>query len=127
MQQLRFLRQEGNYTLCRLYKDDEVPSWIFQSAFYTITKTADELSVVCESRFVPGNIQQSDGWCLLKIDAVLDLSQTGITAKFSKPLADAGINLCVIATYDTDYILIPQERYPDAVIALEDAGFITKN
>ena len=55
--------------------------------------------------------------------AVLDLSLTGITAKFSKALADATVNICVIATYDTDYVLVKEEKLSAAIKALENAGF----
>jgi uncharacterized protein len=123
MQQLKFIVLEGSYSLCRLLADEAIPSWIFASPFYTISKSPQELFIVCESKYVPGNTQQSNGWKLLKIDAVLELSITGITAKFSKPLAEAGINLCVIATFDTDYVMVPEEKLFFAAEALQKEGF----
>jgi len=72
---------------------------------------------------VPAGVKQDGDWKLLKIAAVLDLSLTGITAKFSTALADAGVNLCVIATYDTDYIMVKAEKLSVAIEALEAAGF----
>ena len=126
MQQLKFIILEGSYSLCRLQANDAIPSWVYDSSFYTVSKSADELSIVCESKFVPVEIKKNDGWKLLKIDAVLDLSLTGITAKFSKPLADAGINLCVIATFDTDYVMVQEEKLSIAAKALQDEGFIVE-
>jgi len=123
MQQLKFIILPGNYSLCRLAANEELPVWVFASSFYTISKSSEELSIVCESKYVPGNIQQSNGWKLLKIDAVLDLSLTGITARFSKPLAEAGINLCVIATFDTDYVMVTEEKLLLATEALQKEGF----
>lgn len=126
MQQLKFIVLEGSYSLCRLLADEAIPSWIFASPFYTISKSPEELSIVCESKYIPGNIQQSNGWKLLKIDAVLDLSLTGITAKFSKPLAEGGVNFCVIATYDTDYVMVPEEKLFLATEALQKEGFLVE-
>ncbi len=103
---------------------DPIPAWVSASPFYSVSKSATELSVVCGSKFVPPHIQRSDNWKLLKIDAVLDLSLTGITAKFSAPLAEAGINLCVIATYDTDYVMVKEDKLQTAKEALQKAGFI---
>ncbi|MCA6432076.1 MAG: ACT domain-containing protein [Cytophagales bacterium] len=100
-----------------------LPNWLFSSSFYTVSKTADELSVVCEEDLVQGEIRKSVGWKLLKINAELDLSLTGITAQFSTALANAGVNLSVIATYNTDYILVEEAKLTTAIEALRGAGF----
>jgi uncharacterized protein len=124
MNLLTFIVLPNEYALCRLEVNDTVPAWALSSSFYTISKTTDELSVVCETTCVPEGIKFDKGWRLLKIAAVLDLSLTGITAKFSTALANAGVNLCVIATYDTDYIMVKEEKLLVAIEALEHAGFI---
>jgi uncharacterized protein len=113
----------GSYSLCRLPAASTIPQWAMTSQFVTVTKTANETSVICESSLVPENVQQQGGWALLQIDAVLDLSLTGITAQFSAALAGAGVNLCVVATFDTDYILVPKEKLTIAREALQGAGF----
>jgi uncharacterized protein len=114
---------ENTYSLCKLLPTADVPKWHLSSTFYTITKTNDELSIVCETAFVPDNVQQSKGWRLLQIAAILDLSLTGITATFSTALANAGVNLCVIATFNTDYILVQDEKLALAKQALQNVGF----
>ena len=126
MNGLTFKLQAGQYALCRLAPEKNIPGWVFSSAFFNISKTSDELSIVCESQFVPGNQKQNGQWRLLKILAVLDLSLTGITAKFSTALADAAVNICVIATYDTDYVMVKEEKLSAAIKALENAGFIVQ-
>lgn len=123
MSDLTFILLQAEYALSRLNADEAIPEWAFQSSFYSISKTTDELSVVCESKFVPGHVKSNKGWRILKIDAIMDLSLTGITAEFSTVLAEAGINLCVVATYDTDYILIQQEKLQAAMEAFKKAGF----
>ena len=124
MNQLPMMVLPGDYSLCRLPAGSSLPAWALSSKFYNLTNTSDELSVVCESKYVPANIQQDGNWKLLKISSVLDLSLTGITAKFASALAIAGVNLCVIATFDTDYIIVKSIKLPTAIAALEKAGFI---
>jgi uncharacterized protein len=120
---LQFSVLPGQFAVCQLHRDEELPAWVYQSSFYTISKTADELSVVCEEHLVKGEIKKSVGWKLLKINAVLDLSLTGITAQFSTALAKAGVNLSVIATYNTDYILVEEAKLATATKALRESGF----
>ena len=109
--------------MCQLDMAMPLPNWLLRSSFYTVSKTADELSVVCEEDLVQGEIRKSVGWKLLKINAELDLSLTGITAQFSTALAKAGVNLSVIATYNTDYILVEEAKLTTAIEALRGAGF----
>ncbi len=113
----------SRFAMCQLKLDEQLPAWVYQSSFYSISRTADELSVVCEEQLVKDEIQKSTGWKLLKINAVLDLSLTGITAQFSTALAKAGVNLSVIATYNTDYILVEEVKLTTATKALRESGF----
>lgn len=112
----------GSYSLSRLPASTPPPTWLFQSDFYTLSKSEQELSVVCETKYVPPEVQTDAGWSLLRIEGTLDLSLTGITAKFSAPLAAAKINLCVIATYDTDYLMIKTDKLTIATKALQAEG-----
>ncbi len=113
----------GRFAICQLKSNQQLPSWIYQSSFYTISRTADELSIVCEEHLVKDEIKKSVGWKLLKVNSVLDLSLTGITAQFSTVLAKACVNLSVIATYNTDYILVEDVKLAIAIEALRSAGF----
>lgn len=121
---LHLLKQ--SYSLCTLGVGQPIPAWVAASHFYSITKTNDELSILCQSNVVPAMVQQNAGWRVLQIAEVLDLNLTGITARFSTALAAVGVNLCVIATYNTDYILVKEEKLTIAISALAAAGFILK-
>ncbi|OJJ14472.1 hypothetical protein BKI52_42585 [marine bacterium AO1-C] len=123
MNQLTFELLSGIYSLCRLEPHEGVPNWVYLSAFYSITKSKEELSIVCEEYLVPNDVTVEESWRLLRIKGTLDLSLTGITAKFSTPLADAGINICVIATYDTDYLMVKSDKILDTLNTLSHAGF----
>ena len=123
MKHLTFQLQSGVYSLCRLAPEEQIPDWVSASAFFSISKSSNEFSIVCESQFVPLEVKQNGQWRLLKIMAVLDLSLTGITAQFSTALAEAAVNICVIATYDTDYVMVKEEKLSSTIKALENAGF----
>jgi uncharacterized protein len=111
-----------------------LPDFVFQSSFYTISRSHDEVSVVCEERLVVrhldhyglGNVAKISGsWRMMRL-GVMDLSITGVAARFAGVLAEREINLNIIATYDTDYVMIPQGKLARAVNALREAGYTVK-
>jgi uncharacterized protein len=110
--------------------DKKLPLWLqttaLASAFLTISKSESELSVVCDERCVPESItdeaQISHGWRAMRL-GTMDLSLVGIAARFTQALAAAGVNVNVIATFDTDYIFIQDVRLTAAVHALKNAGY----
>ncbi|WP_395626483.1 ACT domain-containing protein [Daejeonella sp.] len=95
-----------SFAICRFDNTTKVPLWVFKSSFYSINKTADELSIVCDQTFVPADVKKVENWRAFKIEGPLDFSLTGIIASLSKPLADNKIPIFVVSTYDTDYILV---------------------
>jgi hypothetical protein len=111
-----------------------MPEFVFQSSFYTISRSPSEVSIVCEERLVVrhvdayslGNIAKiSSNWRILKL-GVMDLSLTGVAARFAGVLAEHGVNLNIIATFDTDYVMIPQAKFSRAVKALREAGYVVE-
>jgi uncharacterized protein len=113
-------------TICRLAPDAVVPSWAMAGAFWSITKTPDELSVVVTKACVPAGIRAEGAWRALKIAGPIPLSAVGILASVAEPLARAGINLFVISTFDTDYVLVTAERLEDACLVLFRAGHVVR-
>ena len=87
-----------------------------------MTATADELSVVCEASAVPANVTADREWRVLKIIGPFDLKTTGVLASLATPLAQAGISVLAIATYDTDYLLVRSDSVDRAVNTLLAAG-----
>jgi hypothetical protein len=108
--------------ICRLEATDPVPGWATASAWWSITRTPDELSVVCAEALVPAGVSASRGWRALRFAGPLPLDQTGILASVTGPLAAARISVFAIATFDTDYVLIPDAQRAAAIEALEHAG-----
>lgn len=91
-------------------------------SFLSITRTADELSVVCPEEYAPEGAAVEVGWRAMKVEGTLDFSLVGILASISAPLADAGVGIFVVSTFDTDYVLVKEASLERAVSALEGAG-----
>ncbi len=100
---------ENNYSVCRLDSKAEIPLWPFKSEFYSITKTEDEVSIVCETTLLPENVQMEKDWRIFKVLGPLDFSLVGVLSEISTILANAGVSLFAISTYDTDYILVKEK------------------
>ena len=92
--------------------------------FVFIGKTDDEFSLVCRTEKVPQNItERDDGWKMMRIQGVLDFSLIGILSEISTILADHKIGIFAVSTYNTDYILVHEADYEQALKALEKAGY----
>jgi hypothetical protein len=94
----------GRYAICRFAANAAVPAWVGSEAFQSISRTADELSIVCTETVVPSDVTCASGWRILKCEGPLDFALPGIMASLASPLADAGVPIFPVATYDTDYI-----------------------
>jgi hypothetical protein len=108
--------------ICRLEKDREIPDWAFGGGFVSITRTSEELSVVCPQAQVPEEIKRDLGWRCLKVEGPLDLSATGVLASLATPLAREAISVFAVSTYDTDYLLVQQKDLERAVMVLSQNG-----
>ena len=87
-------------------------------------KTDEENSLVCPSDAVPANVlKRDDGWRAFRIEGVLDFSLVGILARLSGLLAEHGIGLFAISTFNTDYILVKQADYRPVLALLESNGY----
>ncbi len=108
--------------VCRLEPDDDAPTWALQAEFFSLTRTGDELSVVCPQDQVPPGIEQAGGWRCLKLSGPLVFDQVGVLASLAQPLASAGISIFVVSTYETDYILLQRKDINLAVSTLRKHG-----
>ena len=99
-----------------------IPEWATQGSFFSVTRTCDELSVVCEHSRVPASVRSQPGWSVLKVHGPFDLTEIGVLSSLASPLAEAKLSLFTISTFDTDYLLIASETLSTALNALEGAG-----
>jgi len=113
----------GTFMICRLEPEAVIPSWASVGRFVSITRTEDELSIVCADANVSGSIKSDRGWRCFKVEGPLDLSLTGVLAALTRPLAEARINIFAISTYDTDYLLVKEEKLAQAKEVLTQSGY----
>ena len=119
---LRYSVLQGQYAVCRLAPDADIPEWATGLHFLSITRTANELSVVCEQSLVPATIQGERDWISLQLQGPFPFEMTGVLAAILNPLADAEVGIFAISTFDTDYILVKEDRLQAAIDALQQAG-----
>ena len=119
---LTLLILRETFTICRLDKDAPIPDWVFQGNLYSVTRTEDELSIVCPLINVPKGIVCNQGWSCLKVKGPLDLSLTGIISSIASTLERENISLFLISTYDTDYVMVKEKNLEKAIFALTEAG-----
>ena len=121
---MRVYSKDTLFAVARLSAGSPIPPWATSSGFWAVTKTADELSIICEERAVPMDIATVErGFRLLAVEGPLDFSLTGVMASIAGPLADVGVSLFAISTFDTDYIMVRNERLSEAVAALRAGGW----
>lgn len=120
--QLKFRRLREPYAIVRQAPDEPVPEWATMGEFTSITRTGDELSLVCPATNLPHDVEVQHHWMCLKLHGPFPFSQTGVLLSFIEPLSTKGIPIFAISTYDTDYVLIQEEWAGAALNALHQAG-----
>jgi uncharacterized protein len=114
------------FAVCRLHPSAALPGWAQEGPFFSITRTRDELSIVCLQSSVLQEAQPAmacePNWRAFKVVGPLDFSLIGILAGLTRTLAEAGVSVFAVSTYDTDYILVSEANLPDARQALTAAG-----
>ena len=118
---LRLHTIRGRYAVARLDASERVPSWP-RGDFVSITRTPDELSIVCDEDAVPKDVRAERGWRCLAVEGPIPFEVTGVAASLANALADARISVFLLSTFDTDYVLVKDEAFERACDALRAAG-----
>jgi uncharacterized protein len=124
MKQLTLEVVAGNYAIYRFAPDSSIPNWALTvPGFSSITRTSDELSIVCQTQNLElEGVKQDSGWACLKLIGPFAFDLTGILSSVLNPLRDAEIGIFAISTFDTDYVLVKLEHLERAVQTLEHSG-----
>jgi len=120
--QLKFRRLPGLYAIVRFPPETTIPQWATIGGFTSITRTADELSVVYPIENLPTEVDSQPRWICLKLEGPFAFSQTGILLSFIEPLSYRNVPIFAISTYDTDYVLVQEEHSQSAFEALIATG-----
>ena len=114
--------------VARLEPDADWPTWSLGAGrFLSITRTKDELSIVCREEAVPAGVTSEGGWRALVVDGPLDFSEVGVLAALTDALAHEGVSIFAISTYDTDYLLVRAPDLERAIEALRARGHRVQN
>lgn len=109
-------------SVCRLEAEAAFPDWARSSSLVALVRTGDEASIVCDQDCVPEGVVAVHGWRALGVEGPLDFSLVGILASLTTTLAQAGVSIFALSTYNTDYILVKEGMLEQAVKALREAG-----
>lgn len=112
----------GPLSICRFAAGAPIPAWATAAPFFTVTRTAEELSIICATDRVPGDVTANGEWRALKVVGPFDFAEVGILLRVAAPLAAAGVSILPLATYDTDYVLVRASQLATAVAALQGDG-----
>ncbi len=107
--------------VCHLPADAQLPTWI-SGDFQSVTRTPEELSIICDAKEVPEEVQAERGWRGLRVAGTLEFYLTGILASLASPLAKAGISIFALSTFDTDYLLVKEDVLEPAIQTLKAEG-----
>ena len=119
---LKFRQLPGSFAICRLPPNAPLPPLTTTSSFTSITRTADELSIVCPAGLAPSSAICEAPWTCFKLQGPFPFSLTGVLSSFLGPLAEGGVPIFAVATFDTDYVLVREELAAKAMDILREAG-----
>ncbi len=120
---LKFRRlTDGPYAIVRLAPESEVPDWATKGEFTSISRSAEELSMVCPADNLPPEVSTQHQWICLKLEGPFPFSMTGVLLSFIEPLSSRGVPIFAVSTFDTDYVLIQEEFMATALTILDEAG-----
>ncbi len=108
--------------VCRLPPSSKAPDWATEGKFFSLTRTPGELSIVCPEANAPADVEKETGWRAIRVEGPLDFSLVGVLAAITEPLAEAGVSIFAVSTYDTDYVLVKGDALERAISVLRQAG-----
>ena len=120
---LTLLALPGLYAVCRLPADAPWPTWA-AGDFISISRATDELSIVCAADCVPDEVRREDGWRCLRVNGVINFSVVGVLASLIAPLAEAGVSVFAVSTFDTDYLLVKEVDFDRSCSVLRLHGHL---
>ncbi len=119
---MKFRVLSEKLAVSQLAAGSPVPEWAVTAGFFVVTQTPEEMSIVCEEYRVPADVRAEKNWMALRLEGPFPFSLTGVLSSFLQPLAESGISIFAVSTFDTDYVLVKGEKLNLAIEALDAAG-----
>jgi uncharacterized protein len=120
--QLTLLLFDGCLAVCRLPANSPVPPWASKGPISSITRSDKELSIICGEPAVPAGVRCERGWRVMKVENPLHFAQTGILVSLADPLAEAGVSIFTISTFDSQYLMVKEASIELALKILVNVG-----
>ena len=114
----------GQFAICKLHPGDSIPLWAISGKIWSVTRTATELSIVCPQGSVPQNVEVEQNWRVLQVVGPLPFEMVGVLSSLVTPLAETGVSIFTLSTFETDLILVREKSFEVACQALTQAGHI---
>src|SRR5437868_9276804 len=124
--ELRMRLLPQRFSVCRLAAKAVAPQWATGGQLFSLTRTADELSIVCESKCVPGSVKSEKGWRCFKLEGPFPFAMTGVLASVLEPLAKARVSIFAVSTYDTDYVMVKEKSLAKSAEGAAGGGAFCK-
>ena len=119
---LTLLGVAGRFAVCKLSPGSAIPAWATAGDVFSVTRTGEELSVVCRQEIVPSGTHAEVGWRCLRVAGAMPFTLVGVLASLTRPVAAAGVGVFAVSTFDTDYLFFKEAEFQTAVAALRGAG-----
>jgi putative acetyltransferase len=119
---LQLLAVDGSFAVCKLPVESAIPAWATGGHFSSVTRTADELSIVCREGDAPDDVTCERDWRCLRVAGAMPFTLVGVRVSLTRPLADADVGVFAVSTFDTDHLLVKAADFAKAIAALRDAG-----
>ena len=121
---------DSTFSIVKIPPTETIPSWATKCDIFSITRTNEELSIVCPSELLPSNEEireVENDWKCIKVEGILDFSLTGILSSLANTLAENKISIFAISTFNTDYLLVKGHSIEKARVVLENEGHTFSN
>jgi len=113
----------GLYSVHSFAPDAEVPVLDHQQSLFSVTRTDEELSVICDSALILDSISREEDFKCMKIEAVLEFSLVGVLSSITSLLAEAKVSVFALSTFNTDYILFKSADLNTVTTCLQEGGY----
>lgn len=117
---------EGVYAVCRFEPGQRLPEWTapgLEAELHAVLYTPGEVSVVCrEARLPSSGVRAERGFAALRVEGPLDFSLIGVLARLTEVLAEAGVSVFALSSFDTDTLLVRADKLETAAAAFRTAG-----
>lgn len=104
--------------ICHFAERSDIPDWAKNTSFCSITRTKTELSIVCTQDDIPGGVLVERDWRAFRLEGDLGIESVGVIASLSQPLAEAGISIFNISTFETNYVMVEEKNLEKAIEVL---------